>query len=146
MYEDKKSEKENPRGPRTKVPNKVFDLGLKSKEFASYLEFFVKGRDFTLKEWRKLEAKLLAEKHTFSENEIVEIIKSKTPQNITTGHKSCEWCYCLTFALHKHHYPKKKCNNGQVVVNICPNCHYEFHFLEKIRYRIRKDFLVEVIL
>lgn len=42
----------------------------------------------------------------------------------------CEWCGINTSVLHKHHYPIPKRYGGKDVVNICSNCHNEFHNLE----------------
>lgn len=48
----------------------------------------------------------------------------------------CEWCGCGCNVINKHHYPTPKSMGGTEIVNICPNCHYEFHSLYKIG---RKD-------
>ena len=45
-----------------------------------------------------------------------------------TGYK-CDWCGHKTIAIQKHHYPIPKKLGGTKTVNICPNCHYEFHLL-----------------
>ena len=41
----------------------------------------------------------------------------------------CEWCGCKCNLLNKHHFPIPKSQGGTETVNICPNCHYEFHAL-----------------
>ena len=41
--------------------------------------------------------------------------------------KVCEWCGCKTTVLHRHHYPIPKRLGGTKTVNICSNCHAEFH-------------------
>ena len=46
------------------------------------------------------------------------------------GKKICEWCKCKTSVLHRHHYPVPKRLGGMEVVNICSNCHAEFHVKE----------------
>ena len=47
------------------------------------------------------------------------------------GDKVCEWCGGKTHVLHEHHYPIPRSKGGTETVSICPNCHYEFHYLEK---------------
>lgn len=55
---------------------------------------------------------------------------------------NCEWCKCNTAVLHDHHYPTPKSKGGVEVVSICPNCHYEFHFVEKTKfYKATETFL-----
>jgi hypothetical protein len=44
----------------------------------------------------------------------------------------CEWCGCGCNVINKHHYPIPKSMGGANLVNICPNCHCEFHSLYKI--------------
>lgn len=43
----------------------------------------------------------------------------------------CEWCGCKTNAIQKHHFPIPKSKGGKDTVNICPNCHYEYHLIIK---------------
>lgn len=43
----------------------------------------------------------------------------------------CEWCNCGCNVLNEHHYPVPKSKGGTKTVKICPNCHYEFHSMEK---------------
>lgn len=50
--------------------------------------------------------------------------KSTKPSTKIT---KCEWCGKTTSAIHKHHHPIPKRLGGQRTVNICPNCHCEFH-------------------
>lgn len=47
--------------------------------------------------------------------------------------KKCEWCGKESIVLNEHHYPIPRREGGTEVVNICPNCHYAFHFLENGR-------------
>lgn len=67
------------------------------------------------------------------------IIKSKTTSlkdiknDVIKGvpkKKKCQWCNGYALVLHKHHYPIPKSKGGTETVNICPNCHYGFHYLE----------------
>lgn len=64
-----------------------------------------------------------------TDEQAVALLKSKTPQSFTISDCVCEWCRCTTALLHSHHYPVRKCDGGRETVNICPNCHTEFHFL-----------------
>lgn len=69
----------------------------------------------------------------FTDEQIKEILCSKTPQQVPTylTHQ-CEWCNCLTGFLHNHHYPVPRSKGGEKTVTICPNCHSEFHLLVRI--------------
>ncbi len=60
------------------------------------------------------------------------IISSKIPQKYKSkiAVRTCSWCEAESCILHAHHFPFKKSQGGIVNVNICPNCHAEFHFLE----------------
>ena len=44
--------------------------------------------------------------------------------------ETCEWCNCTTAVLHSHHYPVRKEHGGTETVDICPNCHFEYHAIE----------------
>lgn len=59
-----------------------------------------------------------------------EDIKESVLENKGKGEKTCEWCGCKTTVLHKHHYPIPKRQGGKETVNICSNCHHEFHVRE----------------
>lgn len=75
----------------------------------------------------------VVEKINYTEEQVVTILKSKSPQKVDRGKCSlfdiCDWCQAETYSLHKHHYPIKRSKGGQRTVSICPNCHYEFHAL-----------------
>ncbi|MBY9013617.1 MAG: hypothetical protein KGD70_14680 [Candidatus Lokiarchaeota archaeon] len=58
------------------------------------------------------------------------IISNKQMDGLGIGNRTCDWCSCKTTTLHKHHYPIQKKDGGIQLVNICPNCHYEFHHLK----------------
>jgi hypothetical protein len=60
---------------------------------------------------------------------IVDLLKEKSlySKNNGIGECVCEWCQIKTVILHKHHYPIAKKDNGKQIINICPNCHSEFH-------------------
>lgn len=40
----------------------------------------------------------------------------------------CEWCGREDVPLIKHHHPVTQSKGGKDTVNICPNCHYRFHY------------------
>jgi hypothetical protein len=73
------------------------------------------------------------EKIKYTEEEVISILKSKMPQKVDRLKCNlfdvCDWCKAETYNLHKHHYPIKRSKGGQTTVEICPNCHYEFHSL-----------------
>jgi hypothetical protein len=55
------------------------------------------------------------------------------------GIKTCEWCKIKTFLLEKHHFPIRKKDGGDDIINICPNCHRSFHYLTDY-----KNFIIKV--
>ena len=59
-----------------------------------------------------------------------EEIKEQILVSKGTGEKTCAWCGCKTTLLHKHHYPIPKRMGGKETVDICSNCHNEFHVME----------------
>ena len=68
---------------------------------------------------------------TYRENQLpYASIKDEILNDKGFGDKTCEWCGCKTTILHKHHYPIPKRMGGKQIVNICSNCHNEFHVLE----------------
>jgi hypothetical protein len=77
------------------------------------------------------------EEIVLEESEILKIILSKIPQNLKVGTEICEWCKSTTFILHSHHYPIRKCEGGTKLVDICPSCHCEYHYLlETKKFRL----------
>ena len=56
-------------------------------------------------------------------------LKEMILQNKDKG-RSCEWCGKKTTVIHRHHYPIPKKNGGTDIVEICSDCHAEFHSLE----------------
>lgn len=90
----------------------------------------------------------ICEYQTLGIDEVVTILKSKTPQSIflNLSLETCSWCKCLTAELHAHHYPISKKLGGKKTISICPNCHCEFHrladrevFQIKMEHRITLD-------
>jgi len=70
--------------------------------------------------------KLIKEVKRTSE-QIAEALKKKGLSGLGLGGKVCQWCGIKTAILHKHHYPVLKSRGGKETVDICPNCHSEFH-------------------
>jgi hypothetical protein len=66
-----------------------------------------------------------------SDEFIVENLKNKKLKGFGYGNEFCQWCNIYTSVLHAHHYPIPKSKGGTDTVDICPNCHHEFHFNEK---------------
>ena len=59
------------------------------------------------------------------------ILFGKTPQrSCAVIQKTCEWCGGTTAVLHSHHFPIRKEHGGVDTVDICPNCHAEYHAIE----------------
>jgi hypothetical protein len=58
-------------------------------------------------------------------------------QNCKTGCLFCGYNKCY---LDKHHYPIRAKNNGYKTINLCPNCHREFHFLADLTYIISLEY------
>jgi len=69
---------------------------------------------------------------------ISRILINKKSEFYGIGDKICEWCKIKTIILHKHHFPIEKRKGGNDIVNICPNCHSEYHFI-KSNYFIITD-------
>lgn len=68
-------------------------------------------------------------KFDLTSEEKFEAISGKKMKGMGIGNKTCEWCECNTTVLHNHHFPIPRKLRGVETVNICPNCHYEFHHL-----------------
>lgn len=79
----------------------------------------------------------------FTPQEVQQIIVSKTPHLTSIQfNQVCEWCKCKTPVLHRHHYPVLKSKGGIETVDICPNCHAEFHYLmDTPRYRFTQKLI-----
>lgn len=72
-----------------------------------------------------------------------ENIKDQLLKNKGEGGKMCAWCGCKTSSLHKHHYPIPKRMGGIETVEICSNCHTEFHVMEGQIYGDRHSDIAE---
>lgn len=65
---------------------------------------------------------------TVSQDEnIVSELKNKKMDGFGYGDQECSWCKVKTSVLHNHHYPIPKMSGGTDTIDICPNCHHEFH-------------------
>lgn len=59
---------------------------------------------------------------------IVSELKNKKMSGFGYGSQECSWCKVKTSVLHNHHYPIPKMSGGTDTIDICPNCHHEFHY------------------
>jgi hypothetical protein len=59
------------------------------------------------------------------------LLMLKNFKGLGIGDNTCDWCQGNTIVLHQHHFPILKANGGIQTVNICPNCHSEYHNLDK---------------
>lgn len=121
-----------------------YPIALAKKFGVSYiakLAAFYFGYDSCNKrDWRSFLEKGLVEEYFLNEDEVINLLKSKIPQNLSGFDYLCEWCKCTTCILHKHHYPLRKSKGGQTTIKICASCHYEFHHLVHTkRYRPIKE-------
>ena len=81
-----------------------------------------------------------------SDNDVVASLKQKRLQGLGYGKEVCEWCGIYTSVLHKHHYPIPKQDGGTKTVNICPNCHHEFHFnATGIKLNLSSNELIKIL-
>lgn len=48
------------------------------------------------------------------------------------GKSKCKICGVMHPRLNRHHYPIKRCEGGNKVIDVCPNCHYLMHSLEVV--------------
>ena len=58
------------------------------------------------------------------------IVNNKDMKDKGVGIKTCNWCGYNCTKLHSHHYPIQKKDGGTETVDICPNCHAEYHSLK----------------
>jgi hypothetical protein len=59
--------------------------------------------------------------------------------------RDCSWCKAKTPHTHAHHFPIPACDGGLVTVDICANCHTEYHFLIRPQYRV-KDWVGQALM
>jgi len=75
------------------------------------------------------------------------LICSKSPQmgGDRSFSKTCEWCKGQTVILHEHHYPVHKADGGADVVSVCPNCHYEYHSLQRQKFYSATELFLDIM-
>ena len=84
--------------------------------------------------YNKKEA-LLRKVKNLKEKKIISFIEYSDEEVFNTLKKgifpidSCQFCGLDDIILHKHHYPIRRKDNGQKVINLCPNCHTRFHMM-----------------
>ena len=113
--------------------------------FQVLLEWFFLQKYPDKRKRKRLVDKGLAEYRIPSSYEIKALLSSKVPQKINGGEyaiSTCEWCEGQTYLLHKHHFPISKNDGGEETVNICANCHYEYHHLESKKIIVVEDGVV----
>lgn len=93
---------------------------------------------------KKLETLNLIKKVDADKDSILAVLKSK-PIVIGVGNNVCSICNCTTAQLHQHHYPIRKSEGGTKTISLCPNCHFEFHYMEfdyEINYELIEKYLI----
>jgi len=130
---------------RVDIPNCIFQMKLPPKKFSILVNHFYHGQNLSIKDWKYFEKMGMAEKFQYSEEEILFIIKIKRSQSFPRARQSCDWCSGSTLILHAHHYPTRRCEGGKETVNICANCHSEYHFLSDVKYIFKNEFVCGVI-
>ena len=81
---------------------------------------------------KKLKEKGLIKIHSLTFEDKERILKSKNCSGMGIGEIICEWCNCKTLSAQEHHHPVPKHIGGESVVNICANCHQEYHAMDKV--------------
>lgn len=85
---------------------------------------------------RELARHGLAEKYRhYTPEGAAELIQRKRPA--LTEYRlpnTCSWCNGGCAWLHRHHFPIAKKDGGVDTVEICPNCHTDFHYLVSERW------------
>ena len=62
-------------------------------------------------------------------------LRNKNLSGFGVGNKKCAWCGIRTAVLDRHHYPVPKRLGGKQIVEVCPNCHREFHAFKQ-KYKL----------
>lgn len=71
-------------------------------------------------------------------DDIVHHLKNNGLNGLGVGVYKCSWCGIKTNVIDKHHYPIPRSEGGTEVIEICPNCHAEYHRCES-SYVINED-------
>lgn len=114
---------------REKIVLAMKDNNIEWKNYKELGDFLGVKTDTAYRIVSKLQNIGYLEVARLNKDEIVESLKNKTNNN-SIGERECEWCKTKTLVLHMHHHPIPKREGGTDIVNICPNCHHEFHYLE----------------
>lgn len=91
-----------------------------------YFNMEIENQDYIIRDLKKKKL-LIVTNHEPSK--IESILKNKNLIGFGYGNKICNWCCIKTVTLHSHHYPIQQKDGGTETVNICPNCHQEYHSL-----------------
>lgn len=106
---------------------------------ALYYNVFLEDRDSVIRRLKKIG---LLEFREYNPSDVKEILTKKNLINTGIGFERCSWCQTNTYTLHEHHFPIYKADGGLKTVNICPNCHQEFHTLmTKLNFKINDSIL-----
>ncbi len=95
-------------------------------------------QNISTRDWKKLINMGLARKICFNPDEIKHFVSHKSPHQILGMPTYCEcgWCKCKTYRLHSHHFPVSNKDKGVKTVEICAQCHDEYHFLKECLYTL----------
>ena len=111
-------------------------------------EFPFWSRSTVQRTFTSLEDQSIIISRKLTKNEIVTILSDKHEQLFRDGrftYARCTWCNAETLTLNEHHYPIPKASGGEDIVNICPNCHCEFHSLELVTlYSLNQQLIDEL--
>ena len=117
------------------VLSSIYIKCLQTNEFATAQS--IKGKKLvSMGTVKKALAKLtklgwVAEKK-YSPEKIASLVSDKTPSLSKSQRRLCvcDWCQSEVACLESHHYPIPASKGGTEVVQICGNCHTDFHYLE----------------
>jgi CRISPR/Cas system-associated protein Cas10 (large subunit of type III CRISPR-Cas system) len=71
----------------------------------------------------------IVRRKSYDPYEIKKILMEKHLYGAGVGEELCSWCGVKTIILVDHHFPIQKQFGGEETVEICPNCHQEYHIL-----------------
>lgn len=88
---------------------------------------------------------IATQNNNMTPQDAVELITAKKPQYIESGGITCSWCGGKTLRLQLHHYPISARDGGQRTVEICANCHDEYHYLTDNTYYVLSEAVLESV-
>lgn len=88
-----------------------------------------KSKESLARTLKDLENMGLISFEVLTQENIVHQLKNKKLYGRGIGDRICEWCNCRTLVRHAHHFPIPRKDGGKLTVNICTNCHREYHYL-----------------